>query len=114
MRRRKKKQGRRGLHNKRSSPDEQAAQQDAAFVVIRWLYSQVLPLWRSCRRGFCRRHKRCCGDRHTCVKRAWPLLSRELQEEAFRLVKAGGPRRLPPSTHTEWELRRFPPTNFVL
>jgi hypothetical protein len=33
---------------------------------------------------------------------------------AYKAVTAGGPRRLPPATHMEWSLRRYPPTNFVL
>ena len=37
----------------------------------------------------------------------------ELQKEAYAQVQVGGPRRLPPSTHTEWGLRRYAPSNFV-
>jgi hypothetical protein len=37
----------------------------------------------------------------------------ELQAEAHHAVMRGGPRRLPPATHTEWQLRRYPPSNFV-
>jgi hypothetical protein len=37
----------------------------------------------------------------------------ELQERARIEVERGGPRRLPPATHTEWILRAYPPSNFV-
>ena len=43
----------------------------------------------------------------------WPLMPPELQKEAYAQVAVGGPRRLPPSTHTEWVLRRYAPSNFV-
>ena len=114
MTKRRKKSGRRGLYNKRLTPDEQAAQREAAFAAIRRLYAEALPLWRSCPRGYCRRHKACSGEASTCLKRGWPLMPAELQRLAFDQVMAGGPRRLPPATHTEWHLRRFPPSNFVL
>jgi hypothetical protein len=104
---------RRGLFNKRLTPDEQAAQRDAAFAAIRRLYGEALPLWRFCRRGFCRRHKACIGDVQSCLARGWPHMPAELQIEAHHTVMRGGPRRLPPATHSEWQLRRFPPSNFV-
>ncbi len=111
---RRKKSGRRGLYHKRTTPDEQAAQREAAFAAIRRLYGEALPLWRSCRRGYCRRHKQCAGDVGPCVARAWPLMPASLQELAYKEVMAGGPRRIAPATHREWLLRRFPPSNFVL
>ncbi len=114
---RRKKRGRRGLFHKRTTPEEEVAQREAAFAAIRRLYREVLPLWRSCRRGDCRRHKSCCGDDgagRACLKRTWPLLPPQAQNRAHRLVAVGGPRRLPPSTHMEWRLRRYPPSNFVL
>jgi hypothetical protein len=33
--------------------------------------------------------------------------------QAHYAVMRGGPRRLLPATHTERQLRRFPPSNFV-
>ncbi len=113
MTKRRKKSGRRGLHNKRLTPDEQVAQREAAFAAIRRLYAEALPLWRFCRRGYCRRHQQCSGEARHCLARGWPLMPAELQTQAFEEVIRGGPRRLPPATHTEWHLRRFPPTNFV-
>jgi len=111
--RRKRKSGRRRLYNKRLTPDEQVAQREAAFAAIRRLYAETLPLWRACGRGHCRRHRRCFGAADGCLTRGWPLMPPERQKLAFEQVKAGGPRRLPPATHTEWHLRRFPPSNFV-
>ena len=105
--------GRRGFYNKRLTPEEEVAQREAAFAAIRLLYAQALPLWRACGRGDCRRHKSCHGETRACLKRGWPLMPPELQEQAYRQVMMGGPRRLPPATHTEWELRRFPASNFV-
>jgi hypothetical protein len=111
--RRRKKPGRRGLYNKRLTPDEQEEQRENAFAAIRLLYCEVLPLWRGCQRGLCRRHKCCAGDARTCLARGWPLMPPEIQERAYDCVRVGGPRRLPPATQTEWELRIFPPSNFV-
>ncbi len=113
---RRKKRGRRGLFNKRMTPEEEVAQREAAFAAIRRLYREVLPLWRSCERGYCRRHKSCCGDDNAgrkCLARAWPLLSPQAQNRAHWQVALGGPGRLPPATHMEWQLRRYPPSNFV-
>jgi hypothetical protein len=62
MPRRRKKPGKRGLYNKRLTPDEQKVQREAAFAAIRRLYAEVVPLWRSCTRGHCRRHKQCSDD----------------------------------------------------
>jgi hypothetical protein len=107
------KRKKRGLFNKRSTPDEQEAQREAAFAAIRALYRQSLPLWRACGRGRCRRHRGCFGD-SDCLTRAWPLLPEAAQEAAHALVIAGGPRRRPPANHVEWMLRQYPPTNFVL
>src|SRR5271170_2286654 len=113
MSKRRKKSGRRGLYNKRLTPDEQAAEREAAFAAIKRLYCEVVPVWRTCQRGYCRRHSLCRGNPASCLPRGWPLLAADLQTQAFRAVTLGGPRRLPPATHTEAELRRFPPSNFV-
>ena len=102
-----------GLLNKRLTLDEQAAQREAAFAAIRRLYAEALPLWRFCRRSYCRRQRTCNGDARPCLSRGWPLLPPALQVHAYNEVMRGGPRRLPPATHTEWHLRQFPPSNFV-
>jgi hypothetical protein len=110
---RRRKSGRKGLYNKRLTRDEQVAQREVAFDAIRRLYAEALPLWQFCGRGFCRRHQTCSGEVRPCLKRAWPLFPPALLETAHALARAGGPRRLPASTHVEWLLRRFPPSNFV-
>jgi hypothetical protein len=89
------------------------AQRKAAFATIRALYAAALPLWRSSSRGSCRRHRCCSGDVRACVERSWPLLSKAEQNRVYAQVVRGGPQRIPPQTHTEWSLRRFPSSNFV-
>jgi hypothetical protein len=111
--RRKKKRGQRGLWNKRLTPEEEVEQREAAFAAIRQLYAESLPLWRFCRRGYCRRHQLCSGDVRPCLKRCWPQMPPELQTRAMDQVIAGGPRRVRAATHNEWHLRRYPPSNFV-
>ncbi len=114
MSKRRKKRKMRGLFRKpRLTDEEEVVQREAAFVAIRRLFAEVLPLWRFCRRGYCRRHKQCCGDIRPCVERCWPQMPPALQNAAHRQVIAGGPRRVPPATHMEWALRRYPPSNFV-
>ena len=54
------------------------------------------------------------GDGAVCLPRTWPLMPPQLQQRAYDLVRQGGPRRARPATHSEWLLRGFPPTNFVL
>jgi hypothetical protein len=84
-----------------------------AFAVIRSLYCASLPLWLGCSRGFCRRHRRCGGDRFACLPRAWPLLPEAVQERARAEVALGGRRRIAPESETERQLRVFPASNFV-
>jgi hypothetical protein len=93
---------------------DEDTQRKAAFAAIRQLYCDVLPLWSVCERGFCRRHHRCAANERGCLPHNWERLSRTVQEDAFRQVMIGGPRRAPPQSRVEEELRRFPPTNFVL
>jgi hypothetical protein len=104
---RRRKRGRRGLFNKRRSPDDQVAQREAAFAAIRLLYSEALPLWRSCPRGTCRRHKSCAGDGASCLKRGWPLMPPELQQLAYAQAVRGGPHRRPPATHVSGSCAAF-------
>jgi hypothetical protein len=114
MPKRKKKPGKRGQWNKRLTPEEQRERKEEAFAAIRKLYAEVLPVWRSCQRGFCRRHRCCRGaDAQRCLERCWPLLSEQQQTQAWCQVIAGGPRHIRPATSTEQNLRDFPPTNFV-
>ena len=53
--RRKKRRGQLGQWHKRRTPEAQREQRAAAFAAIRKLYAEVLPVWRTCQRGFCRR-----------------------------------------------------------
>jgi hypothetical protein len=93
---------------------DEDTQRKAAFAAIKQLYRDVLPLWNVCDRGFCRRHHCCIADARGCLPHNWPRLNPQMQDDAYRRVLAGGPRRLPPQSRIEEELRRFPPTNFVL
>jgi hypothetical protein len=92
----------------------QKKQREAAFASIRRLYCDSLPLWRTCARGFCRRHRCCRGDGKVCLPRTWQVTPPEAQQQAYNLVMRGGPRRVRSATHMEWVLRGYPPTNFVL
>jgi hypothetical protein len=100
---------------KRLTPEQESAQRKAAFAAIRALFAQVTQPWQSCRRGYCRRHQCCIAEAGPgpCLKRHWRLLTPAEQEQAHSDVIDGGARRLRPQTHTEWSLRRFPPSNFV-
>ena len=71
--------------------------------------------WHSCQRGYCRRHHCCIAEAGpgACLKRHWPLMTPAEQKAAHIEVINGGPQRVRPRTHTEWSLRRFPPSNFV-
>ena len=113
MSKRRKRRKMRGVYHKRLTPEEEVEQREAAFAAIRLLYGEALPLWRFCRKGYCRRHKQCSGELQPCLKRGWPLMPPALQKEAYAQVAVGGPRRRLPSTHTEWVLRRYAPSNFV-
>ena len=104
---------RRWIAWRRLRPEEEAQHRKAAFTAIRKLYAEVVPLWASCRRGACRRHRCCGGDIRGCLVRCWPLLSAQAQEAAHIAVVNGGPRRVPAQSRFEWDLRRFPPSNFV-
>jgi len=95
------------------TPVQQEAQRDAAFVAIRRLYGEAVALWRFCRRGSCRRHKHCSGDVTACLVHGWGRMPPALQTLAYNQVMAGGPRRVAAATHTERQLRSFPPSNFV-
>jgi len=97
----------------RRAPAVIEAERERAFAAIRKLYAEALPLWRVCPSGACRRHKGCSGDHRACLRRGWPLMPAELQEQAVREVARGGPRRLAPASEIERALRRYPASNFV-
>jgi hypothetical protein len=105
---------RRWIAWRRLRPEEEEEQhRNAAFTAIHKLYAEVVPLWASCRRGACRRHRCCGGDIRACLARSWPLLSAPAQEAAYIAVVNGGPRHVPAQSRFECDLRRFPPSNFV-
>jgi hypothetical protein len=81
---------------------------DAAHVATWRLYCEVLGLWRGCRVKECRRHRRCLGQPAPCLMRALPGVPQARQLDAAKAVIAGGPRRVPPATHLEWNVRREP------
>jgi len=89
------------------------AQRTAAYRAIRALYSESLPLWPTCARGFCRRNQACGGDSNACLTRAWPLTPPQVQKETRALVEDGGPRGLRPATHREAVMRGHAPPEFV-
>jgi hypothetical protein len=90
------------------------AQREAAFASIRRLYCESLPLWRTCARGCCRRHRACGGDGKVCLPRTWRGMPADAQQRAYDLVMRGGTRSVRSATRVEWSLRGYPPTNFVL
>jgi hypothetical protein len=61
---------RRWIAWRRLRPEEEAQHRKAAFTAIRKLYAEVVPLWASCRRGACRRHRCCGGDIRACLERS--------------------------------------------
>jgi hypothetical protein len=93
---------------KRRSVEEGLKLADAAHVATWRLYCEVLDLWRGCRIGKCRRHRRCLGEPAACLLRALPTIPPARLPEAAKAVMAGGPRRVPPATHLEWIVRREP------
>jgi hypothetical protein len=88
-------------------------QREAAFAAIRRLYCEALPLWRTCAKSHCRRHRACRGDGEACLPRTWRAMPADVQQRTCELVRRGGPRRVRPATHMEWSLRGYPPANFV-
>jgi hypothetical protein len=92
--------------NKRYTPRQQQVRLDNARAATRRLYCDVLTMWRSCADKRCRRHRRCSGDVGACFAK---IRSEQMDAAVRAAVVTGGPRRLPPATHTEWAIRRWPP-----
>lgn len=105
--------GRRRVLKEPPNDFEAARQRNRAFVAIRKLYGESLPLWRVCLRAVCRRNKCCRGDPQKCVIRCWKLFSTAEQDRAWSAVQHGGPRRIPPATAMEKGLRHYPSSNFT-
>jgi len=81
---------------------------DAAHAAVWRLYCDVFKFWRACRVKRCRRHRRCDGEPAACLMRGLPSVPEAERQAAAAAVIAGGPRRIPPATHLEWNLRREP------
>ena len=93
---------------KRRTVDEGLALSDAAHAAVWRLYCEVFKFWRSCRVKRCRRHRRCRGEPAPFLMGGLSSVPEARQRAAAAAVIAGGPRRLAPSTHMEWRLRREP------
>jgi hypothetical protein len=79
----------------------------AAHAATRRLYCDVLRFWTSCRSRGCGRHRRCLGDPQKCLHRGMMHVPRAQRLRARATVIAGGPRRLPPASHMEWQVRQY-------
>ena len=95
-------------HNRRPSPKEYQALYSAALAATQRLYCEVLELWRTCRKPRCRRHRRCAGAPQPCLRKAYFNMPSDKHDEWQAQVIAGGPRRIPPATALEAQLRRYP------
>jgi hypothetical protein len=93
---------------KRRTVAEGLALADAAHDAVWRLYCDVFKFWRACRLRRCRRHRRCVGTPATCLMHGLPSVPEAERQAAASAVIAGGPRRIPPATHLEWNLRREP------
>ena len=93
-------------YEKRRSFAEGRALVDAAHVATHRLYCDVLAFWRRCSRTPCKRQRRCVGEPTKCLMRGLPSVPDAEQLRAQAGVIAGGPRRIPPATHIEWQVRR--------
>jgi hypothetical protein len=108
-----KKPANRKYFNKRYTPRQQQERRNAALAATQRLYCDVLMLWRGCSNKRCRRHLRCIGEPAPCLKRGWRKVSNRQARQVYTEVLAGGPRRIPPSNHGEWGMRRTPPSIIV-
>jgi hypothetical protein len=79
---------------------------DAAHLATHRLYCDALGFWRRCTMRTCKRHRHCMGEPTGCLLRGLPYVPPSARLKAQREVIAGGPRRLPPASHAEWQVRR--------
>jgi len=61
------------------SPVEFARRRALEAIAQQRRYCDGLALWRNCRRDDCRRHGRCGGDAHICLKRALGRVPQDVQ-----------------------------------
>ena len=94
--------------NKRYTPKQQQAIHNAARATVQRLYCDVLETWRACKTPRCKRHRCCTGAPQACLRRGVRGVPQHRLNDAQAEVLSGGPRRIAPATHTEWELRRWP------
>ena len=93
-------------YDKRRPFDEGRALVDAAHIATYRLYGEVLAFWRNCPKRPCRRHRRCACEPTACLMRNLLFVPQAERLKAEQEVIAGGPRRLAPATHVEWQVRR--------
>ena len=91
---------------KRRSFAQGKALLDLAHIATRRLYCDSLRFWRSCPGRPCKRHRRCLGDPTNCLLRGLIFVPPSMRLRARKRVIAGGPRRIPPASHCEWQIRR--------
>jgi hypothetical protein len=93
---------------KRRTAEQGLALVDAAHVATWRLYSDALRLWRRCTTPECKHHRRCFGTTNACLSRGLLFVPLSRRLRAQRQVIGGGPRRAPPASHMEWQVRREP------
>ena len=91
---------------KRRTFAEGYALTDAAHVATCRLYCDVLRFWRRCSWRACKRHRQCRGDPFECLPRGLIFVPQSRRLRAQQEVIAGGPRRHPPASHIEYQVRR--------
>ena len=87
---------------KRRTFTEGYALTDATFR----LYCDVLRFWRRCSWRACKCHRQCRGDPFECLPRGLIFVPQSRRLRAQQEVIAGGPRRHPPASHIEYQVRR--------
>jgi hypothetical protein len=91
---------------KRRSAEDGLALVIAAHAATRRLYCDVLRFWTNCPLRGCGRYRRCVGDPRQCLHRGLIHVPQAQRLRARAEVIAGGPRRLPPGSHMEWQVRQ--------
>jgi hypothetical protein len=91
---------------KRRTFEQGKAELDAAHLATQRLYCTVLRFWRRCKLPTCKRHRRCLGMPTRCLLHGIIHVPMAVRLTAQKQVIAGGPQRLPPTTHIEWFVRR--------
>jgi hypothetical protein len=91
---------------KRRTAEQGLALVDAAHVATWRLYCDALRLWRHCSMRGCQHHRHCHGTTNACLQRGLMFVPPSRRLRARQEVIAGGPRRVPPASHMEWQVRR--------